>query len=306
MSVIVLSRSIWFYDEEQLSLDEIGSKFSLHVFDLDESLYGLDSRDPKYGIEVIKTQVPKRVEPTSSIPLGLNLVELASGHGSDSRGLVLVENVEEDGLVNTFGQGKIQRGDTIVSVSTIDTNIPTENKKTMRVEAQNLEETLDVIQRARQSSHGDMLEINAIRLVRRKVVHVIVDAGDSDNAVGSMNSFDVLSGTNLRMELLTKSLKIYDANTNRYDQPYAKGDCGGEGICGTCTVHVLQGQDLLLPPDSLETTMINAKKQQFQCKYGVDAQSQCWRLACRTIVGAYNVPNGTLHVRLRPQQVKPS
>lgn len=32
--------------------------------------------------------------------------------------------------------------------------------------------------------------------------------------------------------------KVYDPKTLRYDQPYATGNCAGEGICGTCFVEV--------------------------------------------------------------------
>lgn len=32
--------------------------------------------------------------------------------------------------------------------------------------------------------------------------------------------------------------QVYDPKTLRYDQPYATGNCAGEGICGTCFVEV--------------------------------------------------------------------
>lgn len=32
--------------------------------------------------------------------------------------------------------------------------------------------------------------------------------------------------------------KVYDPKTLRFDQPYATGNCAGEGTCGTCFVEV--------------------------------------------------------------------
>lgn len=32
--------------------------------------------------------------------------------------------------------------------------------------------------------------------------------------------------------------QVYDPKTLRYDQPYATGNCAGEGTCGTCFVEV--------------------------------------------------------------------
>ena len=36
--------------------------------------------------------------------------------------------------------------------------------------------------------------------------------------------------------------KVYDPKTLRYDQPYATGNCAGEGTCGTCFVEVGVGR----------------------------------------------------------------
>lgn len=33
-------------------------------------------------------------------------------------------------------------------------------------------------------------------------------------------------------------VKVYDPRTKRFDQPYATGNCAGEGTCGTCFVEV--------------------------------------------------------------------
>ena len=51
-------------------LDEIASKLKLQVYDVDTSVYGIDSKDPLYGIENIHTNV--RMDTDGS--LGLELV----------------------------------------------------------------------------------------------------------------------------------------------------------------------------------------------------------------------------------------
>ena len=53
-------------------------------------------------------------------------------------------------------------------------------------------------------------------------------------------------GANLRSEIfLSRSNQLYDSRTFRFDSPYQQGDCGGEGSCGTCTISVLEGADIL-------------------------------------------------------------
>ena len=41
----------------------------------------------------------------------------------------------------------------------------------------------------------------------------------------------MLTGSNLRKEMLRQNIPVYDRKTKRFDQPYAVGDCAGEGMC---------------------------------------------------------------------------
>ena len=111
-----------------------------------------------------------------------------------------------------------------------------------------------------------------------------------------VESFDVPSGygINLRRELQSRDFKLYDANTARFDSPYQTGDCGGEGTCGTCTVGISEGKELINDKVMVED---KAMKQQ-----GCPPN---WRWACRTIIGGEAVGNkgGKIKVVLRPQSV---
>lgn len=98
----------------------------------------------------------------------------------------------------------------------------------------------------------------------------------------------MLAGSNLRKEMLRQGFSVYDRKTKRFDQPYVQGDCGGEGLCGTCLVQVLEGKELLNKPDGVEQMVLNKWK------------APTWRLGCRCVVGAVNEP-GTVRFKLTPQ-----
>ena len=66
-------------------LMEVGKRLKLEIFDLDEGVFGYESKDNKYGLEVVRVNLP------TDGGLGLVLTELA--RGNDGRGLVLVSEV---------------------------------------------------------------------------------------------------------------------------------------------------------------------------------------------------------------------
>jgi ferredoxin len=120
------------------------------------------------------------------------------------------------------------------------------------------------------------------RLVRRATIKVNVQLPNGDSL-----QFEALAGSNLRMLLLQRDIKLYDSRTRRFDQPYARGDCGGEGLCGTCLAAITKGAELLSAPDSDEQLLLRKRP-------------ASWRAACRVVVGAKNDP-GEICVRLSPQ-----
>mmetsp|Transcript_11850 Transcript_11850/g.14908 ORF Transcript_11850/g.14908 Transcript_11850/m.14908 type:complete len:330 (+) Transcript_11850:3-992(+) len=245
-----------------LPLEEIARRMRMQVFDLDEGVYGLDSTDVNYGIEIVKVQVSR--EPS----LGLSLVEMMSG--GDGRGLVLIDGITEGG--NAEKAGKLKVGDTISWVGI-------EPNEMKRVEATDFDTTVDAL-----GSYADKPAITVVakRLVKREELDVTLVQPD-----GSETVLKMLAGSNLRGEMVRQGLTVYDPSTKRYDQPYVTGNCGGEGICGTCLVEVVEGKELLSEPDRVESMVLEKRPVR-------------WRLSCRTIVGATNTP-GSVTFKSMPQ-----
>ena len=99
----------------------------------------------------------------------------------------------------------------------------------------------------------------------------------------------ILAGSNLRKAMMSTQLPIYDPKTKRYDQPFITGNCGGEGICGTCLVQIIQGNEHVSKVDEIEKMS--------QEKW----RAVNWRLSCRTVIGPEN-KEGNVKVRLQPQK----
>jgi ferredoxin len=250
--------------EDQLT--EIAKRLKLQVFDLDEGIFGLDSKDDAYGLEVLRVEIDA---PTPTSPLGIELTEMASNQ--DGRGLVLVS-----GVSGKAADTKLQIGDIITGVLGSSVKIQTAG--------QNYDTTVEAIQEVRQaeaSSKTLTLEIN--RLVQRASITVKVLDGKTQQET----NIEALAGENLRRLLLRKNLKLYDSKTKRFDMPYNTGDCAGEGLCGTCLVKVRHGQELLNPKDSLEELITKKRPAN-------------WRASCRTVVG-YDNQKGELTIVTHPQ-----
>ncbi|CAM9101113.1 unnamed protein product [Phaeothamnion confervicola] len=245
-----------------LSLDEIYRQFKLEIWDLDEGFFGIDSRNPAYGIEIVKAQISPRPS------LGVELVELA--RGADGRGLVLVSGLAPGG--NAEQDGSIAVGDTLCFVGSEPSNM-------VRVEALDWDSQVGAI-----SQFADKGQVMLVfkRLVKRQPVEVVFELPD-----GVRKSVSMLGGSNLRGEMIRYGVEVYDPKTKRYDQPYATGNCGGEGICGTCFVEVVEGREHLSPPGELERRLVK----NFPTR---------WRLSCKTVIGPYNTP-GQVALRAVPQ-----
>eukprot|EP00270_Netrium_digitus_P021984 TRINITY_DN966_c0_g2_i1.p1 TRINITY_DN966_c0_g2~~TRINITY_DN966_c0_g2_i1.p1 ORF type:complete len:182 (+),score=12.90 TRINITY_DN966_c0_g2_i1:170-715(+) len=83
---------------------------------------------------------------------------------------------------------------------------------------------------------------------------------------------------------------MVDSKTGLYDAWGTFMNCGGGGTCGTCTVDVLEGEELLSERTEAEGRWLTQKP-------------ASWRLACQTIVG--NKTNGgTLRIQRLPQKKK--
>jgi ferredoxin len=242
-----------------LTLEEVYSKLQMIVLDLDDNRTGIESRDAEYGIEVLKKKL--------DMPLGLKLEEVAAG--SDGRGLVLVADCVDGSSAAAAG---FTTGDIL-------TWIGDEPKDMTRIEGVDFDTTLASI-----SNYADRESVTVVakRLVKRQAVKVIFDVPNGEDVETTM-----LSGSNLRDEMIRKEIPVYDPAAKRFDQPYASGNCGGEGICGTCFVQVKEGAEFLTSPDGIEQMALR--------KYPAR-----WRLSCRTVVGKDNEKDAKVTFRAVP------
>jgi len=167
-------------------------------------------------------------------------------------------------------------GDVITGVIVPDSNYRE------RTTGLNYDLTVEAIGRAKEAAEGGKLMLEVNRIVKRAEVVVEVDDGS-----GQVKEVPALAGENLRKLLQRKGFKLYDYDTRRFDMPFAKGDCAGEGLCGTCLVEIKSGEELLNPKDNAEMMITKGRPLK-------------WRAACRTIIGADNQA-GRLRVVTKPQ-----
>jgi len=257
-------------DEEQrfAFLMDIAQKLKLEIFDLEEGIYGYDSKDSRYGLEVIQTSIDISKNDGG---LGLVLTEMASS--VDGRGLVLIGEVTGNALQ---ADPPLQVGDAI-------TGIKAGPAFRERVTGSNYEvmvgETGKAKEIAMKSDGRIFLELN--RVVERAPVTVEIDDGKSITTVEAM------AGENLRRLIMRKGIKLYDEKTKRFDMPFASGDCAGEGLCGTCLVAVEVGEELLSPLSDTEKMIVRGRPLN-------------WRASCRTVVG-YDNKGGKIKICTHPQ-----
>ena len=263
--------------EQDESLDnrllEIAKKLKLEIFDLDEGIYGFDSQDQRYGLEVVKTEVV--VEQGNGI--GLVLMEVAGN--DDGRGLVLVREIT--GAAAQAAPHQIHVGD-VVTGAWAGEGKQRVQERTTGLNYDLTVECLNRVKAAAVTTPKSALTLQLNRLVERAAIRVEVDDG-----TGEIQIVKALAGENLRRLLLRRGIPLYDRQTKRFDMPYATGDCSGDGLCGTCLVAVEKGLQSLNDPDNHEKVI--TKGRPFS-----------WRAACRTTIGADNRP-ATLRIATHPQ-----
>lgn len=122
---------------------EAAFRFQQTVTDLDEGLYGLDTRDAAYGVEIVRQKV--------SLPLGLQLTEeLVFGIGGDVRSLALVEAAV---LGGGAAAADFRAGDalTYLVVEAADGKV----ERVERVEGLGLDDTMDAVRRIAEGATYD-------------------------------------------------------------------------------------------------------------------------------------------------------
>ena len=227
---------------------------------------GFDSRDPRYGVENVQADIPVN---SNNEGLGLELLEIAHSTTHSNRGLVLVSGVSG----NAANYSSIQVGDTIVGVAC--------NKAKFKVSTAGMDydSTVDAIIQAKTRAEEELvagdrgsgssnISFQLNRLVRRAPVQVVVEKDLENNEPTTV--LECLAGDNLRLVL--KRHNIY----------HCSNDCGGEGICGSDMVEIIDGEEsvkYLMKASANSTSKTRRRK------------------ACQTIVGANNEPS-TIRVRL--------
>lgn len=254
-------------DDEVLDakLLQIAQSLKLEIFDLDEGIFGFDSRDNRYGLEVVKTKV--------SVDGGLGLVLTEMAGNVDGRGLVLISEVTGNAA---RASPPIEVGDIITGVIAPSTNFRE------RTTGLNYDRTIEAIGRAKEAATDGIVMLELNRLIKR--AEIIVEVQDNE---GNTQTISALAGENLRRLILRKGIKLYDSKTKRFDMPFAKGDCAGEGLCGTCLVEIQEGEHLLSPKDSLEELITKGRPLK-------------WRATCRAVIGFDNKP-GRIKLKTKPQ-----
>ena len=163
-------------------------------------------------------------------------------------------------------------GDTLIAVHCESAGL------SLSVEAASYDFTVDAITSYRNLGPGESLTLTLGRIVRRGRALVTVVRPD-----GEEERFVCYEGENLRMGLLRRGLKTNDMETQRYDgKPKGSGDCGGNGLCATCVVSVLQGMSNLTPLGPSEKNLL--------------ARRFRWRQSCKAYV---QCPEGQTDVELK-------
>lgn len=136
---------------------------------------------------------------------------------------------------------------------------------------------------------GETLTLALKRLVKRGKARVIATLPS-----GAEASFDAWGGENLRMGLIRNSLATgletvpNDQTAERYDnKPKGTGDCGGNGLCCTCVVSVMQGANNLSPPRPQEKQLLRSVAR--------------WRQSCRAQLTLEDEEEVEVRISLNPR-----
>lgn len=210
--------------------------------------------------------------------LGLRLGELILGSDDEAYPLVVVDGLVEGGAAAQqakeapIGQCAME-GDTLITVHSA-------SGFSIDVEASTYDYTVEAISAALASAPGEPITLTLGRIVRRgrAVVTAVLPSGEETR-------FVCYEGENLRMALLRRGLRLNDMTANRYDnKAKGSGDCGGNGLCATCVVGVLQGGENLTPRGASEQNLLRRVAR--------------WRQSCRAYV---QCPEGLTDVEVKIQ-----
>lgn len=220
--------------------------------------------------------------------LGIALEEIAGGR-EDRLGITLVSGLVEGGAA----EGKnILEGDAIVKVSVLRRNrlqgsglTDTEEEIEVKTECLDYDATVEALQSLPPQKREDELYIVTLKRLRRKP-KVTVNLQYPPEQEEEDVTLEIFSGEILRQAMLVRGVKLNDPLAKRFDTKNG-GNCGGNSMCRTCAVSILQGGDLLNPQKPAEQQML--------------ATTPRWRLACKSVVG-FGFKEGSMTIRVSPSQ----
>jgi ferredoxin len=273
-----------------LQLDQIAQEWTANLIaesSLREQGIYLGAKSSKdIMVDTIKVELPRKI----GQGLGLELLEIAGGR-EDGFGIVVVDGIVQGGAA----QGsEIMLGDSISSISIRKTSrkqaednvlSDVEEIDSVDIECFGYDKTVETIGGLPPpESDGESIILTLKRLRRKPKVTVTLQYPPSQNEPDV--TIELFAGENLRRAMLTRGVKMNDPLVARFDSG-GTGDCGAEGTCATCAVHIVKGDELLSP----------AKTQEQQ----IFAKRPRWRMACKAVVG-YGMREGEMTIKVNPRQ----
>ena len=168
-------------------------------------------------------------------------------------------------------------GDTIVGVHVADGTVAS-------TEAQDYDAVVGALVDALAADAGQ-ITLSLKRILPRG--YAVVTAVQTD---GEEFDFLAFEGENLRMGLIRNLGKEYinDQSASRYDnKPVGTGDCGGNGLCCTCVVSVLGGQQHLSERRASEKQLLRNRAR--------------WRQSCRAYLRLDDGVEANVRIQLSPR-----
>lgn len=219
--------------------------------------------------------------------LGIELAELAGGR-DDGLGITVVTGLVADGAARDT---EIIPGDSIIQVALVrnkkvaTTTLQEQQQEfTVKTECFNYDSTVDAILSLPPPMEGDLISLRLKRLRRRPKITVNLQYPPEQNEPDT--TIEMNAGENLRQGMLVRGVKLNDPLAKRFDTK-SGGNCGAGGLCRTCSVCVMSGDELLNDQRVAEKQML--------------ADNPRWRLACKAIVGC-GMKEGEMTIRVNPNQ----
>jgi len=244
-------------------------------------------------VELITLAFPRNPETGG---LGIELEELAGGR-PDGIGITIVAGLVEDGSAE---EADLQAGDVLSSVSLIRRRARTDDSSSSSSISETQEEftaatdcldydsTVKAIGGTIPALQPDVFEDTFVleikRLRRLPKITVKLRYPPSQNEPDG--TITLRASENLRQGMLVRGVKLNDPLAKRFDSK-SGGNCGAGGLCRTCSVCVMAGQDLLNPQRLAEQQALG--------------DTPRWRLACKAVVG-HGMAEGELVVNVNPNR----